>query len=236
VSAPPCDAEQDAREAPFDGVVALDGPSGTGKSTVARELARRLHSRYLDSGAMYRAATLAVLERDISIERPDDVVDTVRATHIEITTDPDHVEVRLDGRRVEREIRSAPVTAAVSAVSAIARVRTMLIAQQRALIEGGAIVVEGRDIGTVVWPHARVKFYLTASPRARARRRAGELGPSADLTAVAADLRRRDHLDSTRAVSPLIRAADAIEVDTTELSVDEVVSQLVDKVLTLRTG
>jgi len=219
------------RSARFSGVVALDGPSGTGKSTVARMLARRLGARYLDTGAMYRAATLAVLDRTVDVREQDRVADAVRAANITISTDPDRVGIELDGRAVDAQIRSAPVTAAVSAVSAVPAVRTVLVEQQRRLISDGPIVVEGRDIGSVVCPDARAKFYLTASPEARASRRAKELGPGMDVTAVGADLQRRDQLDSTRAMSPLARAADAVEVDTTELSIDEVVDRLVDIVL-----
>jgi cytidylate kinase len=214
----------------FEGVVALDGPSGTGKSTVARLLARRLGVRYLDTGAMYRAATLAVLEREVDVDDHDRVADAVREASITISTDPERVGTTLDGRPVEAEIRSARVTAAVSLVSAVPAVRAVLVALQRRLIDTGAIVVEGRDIGSVVWPEAQVKFYLTASAQARARRRARELGPGTDVSAVAADLQRRDELDSTRVVSPLARAADALEVDTTDLSIDEVVERLVDTV------
>jgi CMP/dCMP kinase len=220
----------DSRATRFGGVVALDGPSGTGKSTVARELARRLGARYLDTGAMYRAATLAVLERNVPLDDQAAVTDLVRRVRIGITTDPGHVRVELDGRRVDTEIRSAAVTAAVSAVSAIPEVRTIIVGQQRDLIEG-PIVVEGRDIGSVVCPDAQVKFYLTASARARAGRRAAELGSPADLSGVAADLRRRDELDSTRPVGPLIRARDAVVMDTTDLSIAEVVDRLVDIVL-----
>lgn len=215
----------------FTGVVALDGPSGTGKSTVARELARRLGARYLDTGAMYRAATLAVLEHGVPLREHAAITDIVRGARIGITTDAGRVAaVDLDGRRVDVEIRSAEVTAAVSAVSAIPEVRTIIIRQQRALIEG-PMVVEGRDIGSVVCPDAQVKFYLTASASARAARRAAELGSSTDLSAVAADLRRRDELDSSRRVSPLVRAPDAVVIDTTDLSIVEVVDRLVDIVL-----
>jgi len=211
---------------PFPGVVALDGPSGTGKSTVARLLAARLGARYLDTGAMYRAATLAVLRAGIDLA---DAVAITRATEhavIEVSTDPEKAGIRLDGEPVDEQIRSAEVTAAVSAVSAVPAVRAHIVAAQRELIGDGGIVVEGRDIGSVVWPMARPKVFLTASPEARARRRAAEIG--GDVAAVADDIARRDRLDSSRAASPLLQAPDAVELDTTDLGIDEVVARLVD--------
>jgi cytidylate kinase len=211
----------------FSGVVALDGPSGTGKSTVARRLASRLGARYLDTGAMYRAATLAVLRAGADPSDAPAVATIVRAAAIEISTDPAAPSARLDGEPVDRDIRSAPVTAAVSAVSAVADVRSVLIGAQREIISAatrdGGIVVEGRDIGAVVWPAARPKVFLTASPRARAERRAGELS-EADVAAVAADIERRDTYDSTR--GGFVRAADALTLDTTDLGIDAVVEQL----------
>lgn len=215
----------------FSGVVALDGPSGTGKSTVARALAVRLDARYLDTGAMYRAGTLAVLRSGVPVEDAVRVLDVVEAARIDISTDPTAPSISLDGARVDAAIRGADVTAAVSAVSAHAGVRAVLVAAQRDLIDdGGPIVVEGRDIGTVVWPAAAPKIFLTASAAARARRRSGEL-PGSDPAAVAADISRRDRLDSTRAASPLVQAEDAVEVDTTDLDVDEVVGRLVSLAL-----
>ncbi len=213
---------------PFVGVLALDGPSGTGKSTVARGIARRLGARYLDTGAMYRAATLAVLRSGVALDDVVAVVDRVESSTITISTDPDQPAVALDGTPVDAEIRSGEVTAAVSAVSAIAAVRAHLVRAQRELIGDGAIVVEGRDIGTVVWPEAQPKVYLTASAEARAERRAGETGRLAELADVAADIERRDRIDSTRAVSPLARAEDAVDLDTTDLDVDEVIDRLVE--------
>ena len=212
----------------FTDVVALDGPSGTGKSTVARQLAIRLGARYVDTGAMYRAATLAVLRKGADVADAAAVTDTVRAAAIEISTDPRQPGITLDGEPVDAEIRSARVTAAVSAVSAVPEVRSQLVAIQRALAAPGGVVMEGRDIGSVVWPQARLKVYLTASAAARARRRAGELGPDADIDAVATDIARRDRLDSTRAASPLRRADDALELDTTDLDVDTVVDRLAE--------
>jgi cytidylate kinase len=214
----------------WDGVVALDGPSGTGKSTVARGLASRLGARYLDTGAMYRAATLAVLHAGVATDDTVRVTDTVERAQIDISTDPAHPGVRLDGVPVDGDIRTAAVTAAVSAVSAHPAVRALMVAAQRELIDGGCIVVEGRDIGSVVWPTARPKVYLTASAETRARRRAGEV--HSDVAAVAADIARRDRLDSTRAASPLTKADDAVELDTTDLDVDEVIERLVDITIT----
>ena len=219
----------------FTGVVALDGPSGTGKSTVARGLARRLGARYLDTGAMYRAATLAVLRAGITPDASDpassaQITATVEQAGIAISTDPDDVSVTLAGEPIDAEIRQAHVTAAVSAVSAVPAVRAQLVAAQRELIGDGAIVVEGRDIATVVWPTARPKVYLTASPEIRAARRAGELGPAVDVSAVAADIERRDRLDSGRVASPLTQAEGAVELDTSHLTIDEVIDRLVDMV------
>jgi cytidylate kinase len=209
----------------FRGVVALDGPSGTGKSTVARRLAVRIGARYLDTGAMYRAATVAVLREGIDLADPVAITGVVETAKIEISTDPERAGVTLDGEPVDDAIRSAETTAAVSAVSAVPAVRAIMVDAQRELIGDGGIVVEGRDIGSVVWPTARPKVYLTASAAARAQRRAGETG--GDLGSVAADIDRRDRLDSTRAASPLVQAPDAVELDTTDLDIDEVVERLV---------
>jgi cytidylate kinase len=225
-NAEPNPDSQATPDAAFAGVISLDGPSGTGKSTVARRLAITLGARYLDTGAMYRAATVAALRSGVDLADRVAITRIVEAAKIEISTDPDRVSIRLDGESVDEEIRSAETTAAVSAVSAVPAVRAILVAAQRELIADGGIVVEGRDIGSVVWPTARPKVYLTAGAEARARRRAGELG--ADVSAVAEDIARRDNLDSSRAASPLVRPADAIELDTTDLDIDQVVARLAD--------
>jgi cytidylate kinase len=175
---------------------------------------------------MYRAATVAVLRDGADLTDSVAITRIVEGTVIEISTDPDKVSTRLDGEPVDLEIRSAETTAAVSAVSAVPSVRALLVAAQRELISDGGIVVEGRDIGSVVWPTARPKVYLTASAQARAQRRAGEVGQA--VAVVAADIERRDRLDSTRAASPLTQSADAIEVDTTDLDIDQVVARLVE--------
>jgi cytidylate kinase len=167
-----------------------------------------------------------VLRHGVDLADGVGITRVVEDAKIDISTDPEHVWITLDGEPVDAEIRSAGTTAAVSAVSAVPAVRALLVDAQRALIADGGIVVEGRDIGSVVWPTARPKVYLTASPEARARRRAGELG--SDVAAVAADIARRDQLDSTRAASPLTQSADAVELDTTDLDIDQVVDRLVE--------
>jgi cytidylate kinase len=206
-------------------VVAVDGPSGSGKSTVSRRLAAALGARYLDTGAMYRAVTLAVLQTGVDPHDADAVTKVAMDVRIVVGTDPENPTTRLDGMAVNREIRGPEVTGAVSAVAAVPAVRRILVAQQREIIATAArIVVEGRDIGTVVAPDARPKVYLTASADTRAHRRSTE--SAANLDATAADLARRDRLDSTRTTDPLARAADAVELDTTGLDIDEVVARL----------
>ncbi|MEV0611110.1 (d)CMP kinase [Polymorphospora rubra] len=206
-------------------VIALDGPSGSGKSTVSRRLADALGARYLDTGAMYRAVTWAVLRSDVDPQDADSVAKVAAELDLEIGTDPHVAHVRVDGTPVETDIRGPEVTAAVSAVSAVPAVRKLMVGRQREIIAGaGWIVVEGRDIASVVAPDAELKVYLTASADARARRRSTEYATDVDLTA--ADLARRDRLDSTRAADPLRQAVDAVELDTTEMGIDEVVAYL----------
>jgi cytidylate kinase len=217
------------------GVVALDGPSGTGKSTVARRLAGLLGASYLDTGAMYRAVTLAVLRAGVDPADEASVISITEAIDLRVGTDPARPRVRIDGEDVAKEIRGKPVTLAVSAVSAIPEVRSLLVARQQAIIENelvapGGIVVEGRDIGTVVAPDAGLKVFLTASSEARARRRARQDaadGRRSTLDATRADVDRRDGLDSSRAASPLRAAEDAVRLDTTELDLPGVVDRLV---------
>jgi cytidylate kinase len=213
----------------------MDGPSGTGKSTVSRRLATACGAAYLDTGAMYRALTLAVLRAGLDGTDPAAGEVAVSAvTDLESVTDPAAPAIRLAGEDVEAEIRGPEVTAAVSAVSALPAVRSALVDRQRALIAAalagcGGIVVEGRDIGSVVVPDAPLKVYLTASEEVRAARRGVQdrkAGRSADLGTVLADVRRRDRLDSTRKTSPLHAAPDALVLDTDELSVDDVLAEL----------
>jgi CMP/dCMP kinase len=196
-------------------VVAIDGPAGAGKSTVARGVARALGFTYLDSGAMYRAAALALLERGGSASEAAEAAD-IRLGE----------RVLLDGRDVTAEIRRPDVTEAASRVAANPMVRSALVRKQRELLSSGNWVAEGRDIGTVVAPEAAVKIFLTASPDERARRRAEELG--ADVETVRRDQALRDAQDSTREHSPLRLAPGAVELDTTGLPIEEVVKRVAD--------
>jgi cytidylate kinase len=221
------------------GVVAMDGPSGTGKSTVSRRLAAACGAAYLDTGAMYRALTLAVLRSGIEITDPkaEDVA-LAAVADLRSVTDPATPRILLAGEDVEGEIRGPEVTAAVSAVSALPAIRAALVERQRELIDtalagepegAGGIVVEGRDIGSVVRPDAPLKVYLTASEEVRAVRRGAQdrkAGREGDHATVLADVRRRDRLDSTRKTSPLHAAPDALVIDTDHLSVDDVLAEL----------
>jgi len=214
-------------------VVAVDGPAGTGKSSVSRGLARSLGAHYLDTGAMYRLVTLAVLRAGIDLTDADAIA-AGSDVPLSVGSDPDVDRAYLGEEDVSAEIRGDEVTRAVSAVSAVPQVRTRMVAMQRELASGtDSIVVEGRDIGTVVLPEADVKIFLTASAETRARRRNDQnvaAGLPDDYETVLADVIRRDHLDSTRAVSPLRPAEDAMIVDTSDMTQDEVVAHLLELV------
>ncbi|RMH67648.1 MAG: (d)CMP kinase [Actinomyces sp.] len=204
-------------------VIAIDGPAGSGKSTVARALARRLGLEYLDTGAMYRAVTFAALRAGIDPDDADRVAALARSLDLDVSTDG----VIVDGVDATVEIRGPAVNRAVSVVAANPEVRRELVSRQRewARRRGGG-VLEGRDIGTVVFPDAELKVYLTADIEERARRRAREVR-ELDYEQVAAELARRDTLDATRDADPLATAADAVVVDTTGKSIDEVVDEVV---------
>ena len=203
-------------------VIAIDGPAGSGKTTVARALADRLSLEYLDTGAMYRAVAFAVLRRGVN---PDEFEQVARvAASMELTLDGGYCLV--DGVDATVDIRGSEVTRVVSIVSAIPGVRTEMVDRQRAWVAArGGGVIEGRDIGSVVFPDADAKVYLTASADVRARRRSDQ-DDAADVEAVAADIRRRDEADSDRRASPLVRADGAVEIDTTVLGVDETVDRI----------
>jgi CMP/dCMP kinase len=211
-------------------VVAIDGPSGTGKSSVSRGLARALKARYLDTGAMYRTVTLALLRAGVDLSDAQAVGAAAVDVPVSVGCDPDTDRSYLGDEDVSAEIRGDDVTRAVSAVSAVPAVRERLVAMQRALAAAaGSVVVEGRDIGTVVLPDADVKFFLTASAETRARRRNDQnvaSGLGDDYPGVLADVQRRDHLDSTRPVSPLRAADDAVVIDTSDMTESEVIEQL----------
>lgn len=203
-------------------VVAVDGTSGSGKSSTCRGVAARLGLRYLDTGAMYRAVTWWMLEHGVDVHDPDAVASYAAAPRLVSGTDPLAPTIAVDGRDVSVEIRSDAVNAAVSPVSAVPAVRERLVALQRETVGEGGIVVEGRDIGSVVCPDAEVKVYLTADPSARAARRAAENG-GVDVAATEASLLNRDRIDSGRAVSPLTMVEGAVHVDSTHLALDEVI-------------
>jgi len=203
-------------------VVALDGPAGAGKSTVARAVAARLGVEYLDTGAMYRAVTFAVLRRGVSVTDTVEVARLATVIDLEISS----TSVMVDGVDATAAIRGREVTDAVSAVAANQAVRTVLVDRQRAWVAArGGGVVEGRDIATVVFPDAVLKLFVTASPRVRAERRVAETG--GDVAEVEASIIERDRRDSTRDASPLLLADDAIELDTSDLDIDEVVAEVV---------
>ena len=215
-------------------VIAIDGPAGTGKSSVSRGLARRVGARYLDTGSMYRIVTLAMLRAGVDLTDPRAIAVAAAEVPVSVGYDPDVEQAYLGDEDVSAQIRGDEVTRAVSAVSAVPEVRGRLVDLQRALAaDPGSVVVEGRDIGTVVLPDADVKIFLTASAEIRARRRNEQniaAGLSDDYETVLADVRRRDHLDSTRAASPLRAAADAVVVDTGDMTRDEVIDRLAELV------
>jgi CMP/dCMP kinase len=208
-------------------VVAVDGPSGSGKSTVSRRLASAVDGVYLDTGAMYRAVTWAVLQAGVDLTDQEAITKIAVETELSIGTDPQTPHFAANGVPVDGPIRGPEVTAGVSAVAAVPEVRKHLVILQQAIISAHPrIVVEGRDIASVVAPDADLKVYLTASAAARAQRRSAE--DATDVAATQADLARRDHLDSSRATDPLRQSSDAIEVDTTGMSIDEVVTHLLE--------
>lgn len=202
--------------------IAIDGPAAAGKSTIAKRVAKRLEFLYIDTGAMYRAVTLYV------IEHGDEIIKDI-AAHIHITFGTND-EVYLNGVDVSKEIRSREVTNNVSRVSAIGEVRTYLVDMQREISKNSSVVMDGRDIGTTVLPHAEVKIFMQASPEVRAKRRQLEeeaRGNTIDLESLTQEIIRRDNIDSTREISPLVQADDAILLDTSVLSIDQVEDKII---------
>ncbi|MFC4119708.1 (d)CMP kinase [Nonomuraea zeae] len=203
----------------------MDGPSGSGKSSVSRGVARALGLRYLDTGAMYRAMTWWMLEQGVDLADPAAIAARAGEPQIVSGTDPDAPAIHVDGVDVAGPIRQSDVTGAVSVVAAVPEVRVRLVALQREIAGAGDIVIEGRDIGTVVCPEAAVKVYLTASAEARARRRSAEVAGST-VEAQQAAMAKRDTLDSTRKTDPLSMADGAVELDTTALGLEEVIAEV----------
>ena len=206
-------------------IIAIDGPSGVGKGTIARALAAELGYRHVDSGAMYRAVGWKALQLGVPLDREDDLVAIAEQSVIEISA----TQVTIDGIDITRAIRTPEIDKAAAAVARLPRVRAVLVERQRALGSNGGIVMEGRDIGTVVFPAADLKLYLDASAEERARRRAQDpahSGGPATLADVKTLLSERDRSDSTRTASPLYAAADATVIDTTHVAIDTVVAQV----------
>ena len=213
-------------------IIAIDGPSGSGKSTLGRLLARELNLLYIDTGSMYRAVALATLDADIDPTNTEAVVALAERADIDLEGDPDSLKVLLNGREVTDEIRSERVTAMSSVVSSIPGVRRAMVARQRAMGQRGA-VLNGRDIGTVVFPDADIKFFLTAAAEERAERRFREdliTNSDVSLEQTFAEMIERDRRDSTRADSPLKIADDAIVIDSSGLSIEQVLARMMEHV------
>jgi CMP/dCMP kinase len=211
-------------------IIAIDGPSGAGKSTLGRLVARELKLLYIDTGAMYRAAALAVIESNVSTRDERAVAEVVERADINLAGDPSSLQVMLNGREVSQEIRTEEVSHSASVISTLPQVRRQLVNRQRELgRRGGGVVLDGRDIGTVVFPQADIKFFLTAAPEERAHRRYDEdrlKERDASFEETLAEINTRDRRDSTREDSPLAIADDAIVIDSTEFSIDEVFEQM----------
>lgn len=213
-------------------IIAIDGYSSCGKSTVAKALANKLHYVYVDSGAMYRAVTLYFLRNHIDINQREQVQDALEDIHIDFHKEHGVTHVLLNGEDVSDEIRQMPVSENVSAVSAIKAVRTAMVAQQQRMGAHKNIVMDGRDIGTAVFPHAPLKIFMTADPKIRAERRFLELknkGEKITLEDVFENIAHRDYLDTTRKESPLVRADDAIILDNTNLTEEEQLNFVLEK-------
>lgn len=217
-------------------VIAIDGYSACGKSTTAKAVAAIFGYKYIDSGAMYRAVTLYFLDNHISITNPKEIGQALMQIHLTFHVNSHGVtEIYLNGANVEKKIRKMRISQNVSPVSTIKEVRQTMVAQQRRMGKDKGIVMDGRDIGTVVFPDAELKFFLTADMLVRAYRRQRELLEKEsliDLDTIIANITERDRIDSTRKESPLVKAADAIEIDTTHITIDEQVDEVVRQAVT----
>jgi cytidylate kinase len=209
--------------------IAIDGPAGAGKSSIAKELAKKFKFIYIDTGAMYRALTLILMEKNINLDDLDKIEKEAEEIDISFKLKDNDQLVFIGDRNVTEEIRNHIVSQKVSAVSAINVVRREMVKKQQRLALGNNVVMDGRDIGTVVLPKAKVKIFLTASADERARRRFLEMkdkGHQIDFNTLVEDIKKRDHMDETREISPLVAAEDSIKIDTTELSFDEVLKKI----------
>ena len=215
-------------------IIAIDGPAGSGKSTVAKEVAKRLNLLYVDTGAMYRALTLKAIREEVGLDDENALVELARRVNIDLKTNSDFkLSVALDGEDVSEEIRRSYVTTNVKYVARLARVRGEMVKLQRKAASSGGAVLEGRDIGTVVFPNADRKIYLDASVEERIKRRYNELkekGHDITLDEIEKDVVTRDHTDKTREVAPLKKADDAVVIDTTDLTVAEVADKIVEEI------
>jgi len=214
-------------------IIAIDGPAASGKSTTARMVAEKLGFTYLDTGAMYRAVTLALLNRKTSIDDLEQISDFLKQVKLELKAESGKTVIFMDGKNVSEEIRGSAVTASVSSVSALPVVRERMVKIQREIGYANDCVIEGRDIGTVVFPNAEFKFFLVANYETRAQRRQADLmalGENPSIEEIIADLKERDLKDSTRSHSPLQKAEDAIEVDTSSLSIEGQVIEIVNQI------
>ena len=212
-------------------VIAIDGPAGAGKSTIAKRLAESIGYTYIDSGAMYRALTLKVLRENISLKKLDSIISMAKETDIDFREN----SIFLDGETSDVEIREENVSRNVSYIAAIPEVRKLMVELQRKISKNKNVVMDGRDVGTVIFPSASVKFFITASVDERAERRCNELkqkGYDANIQDIKSQIEKRDHIDSTRSESPLTVAKDAITIDTTGKSVDEVLDEVISNIET----
>ncbi len=210
-------------------VIAIDGPAGAGKSTIAKKLAEKIGYTYIDSGAMYRAITLKVLRENIPLKELDNIIKIAEKTEIDFRDN----SIYLDGSIVDKEIREENVNRNVSCIAAIPEVRKLMVQLQRKISDNKNVVMDGRDVGTVIFPSAQFKFYITASVEERAERRCNELkqkGYEAEIQDIRSQIEKRDHIDSTRSDSPLTVASDAVIIDTTGKSVEKVLNEVISNI------
>lgn len=210
-------------------VIAIDGPAGAGKSTISKKISKKLGINYIDTGAMYRAVTYKCLEKGVDVLNEKKVIEICEESYVDFIDN----RIYLDGKCIDKEIRMQKVSANVSNVAKIARVREIMVKKQREIGQKSDVILDGRDVGTCIFPDTKYKFYLNASPEERGRRRYLELkekGENVVLEEIIKDIERRDYIDSTREVAPLTKANDAIEVDSTNMTIDEVVEYIVKKV------